>query len=294
MNKEKIFQAGKIAKEVREYINSLVKKDLLLLEIAEKIERKIEDLGGKPAFPVNLSRNEIAAHYTPSPKDETKAHGLLKIDFGVSIDGWTSDTALTIDLENSEKNKKLIETAENALENAIKIIKQNKEKTTLQEIGKSIQETIEKEKLNPIINLSGHSMEKNELHAGLTIPNIDNSQNIPLEEGLYAIEPFVTEGLGRVKDGKPSGIYCLIDSKSPRSPQARKILNYIEEEYSTLPFCTRWIVKKFGTSSQIFLNQLESNGNLHHFNQLVEISNSKVAQAEHTLFLENNSVEITT
>src|SRR3989338_4865579 len=103
MNKEKIFLAGKIAREVREFIKLQIKKDMLLLDLAEKIENKIIELGGKPAFPTNLSINEIAAHYTPTYNDETKAKGLLKIDFGVHIDGYIADTAFSMDFEKLKK-----------------------------------------------------------------------------------------------------------------------------------------------------------------------------------------------
>ena len=65
-------KAGNIAKEVKEYAKSIIKPQMLLLEIAEKIESKILELGGKPAFPCNLSINEIAAHSTPYSNDETK------------------------------------------------------------------------------------------------------------------------------------------------------------------------------------------------------------------------------
>ena len=99
MNKEQIIKAGKIAQEVKAYAKSIIKKDMLLLEIANKIEDKIFELGGEPAFPTNLSINEIAAHYTPSHDDETKASGLLKVDLGVQINGWIADTAFSIDLE---------------------------------------------------------------------------------------------------------------------------------------------------------------------------------------------------
>ena len=121
MNTQKILQAGKIAKQVREWIKTQLKKDMPLLEIAEKIENKITELGGKPAFPTNLSINNVAAHYTPSHDDKTLAHGLLKIDLGVHIDGWIADTAFSADLEDSEENKKLIQASEKALDNAIKI-----------------------------------------------------------------------------------------------------------------------------------------------------------------------------
>lgn len=290
MNKETI-KAGEIAQEVKKYARTLIKKDVPLLEIAEKIEEKINELGGKPAFPTNLSINDVAAHYTPSHDDETKAHGLLKIDLGVHVDGYIADTAFSLDLEDDEENKKLIKAAEHALENAIKVSVHDIE---INQIGKAIQTTIESYDFNPIVNLSGHSIERYELHSGITIPNIDDGRDYVLEEGTYAIEPFSTTGGGKVYDGRPSGIYVLQDSKNVRSPIAREVLEYIMEEYKTLPFCSRWLVKKFGTKALLGLKQLQANGNLHHFDQLTEASHGKVAQAEHTIMVEKNKTQITT
>jgi len=290
MNKEKIINAGKIASQVREYIKPQIKKGTPLLEIAEKIENKIKELGAEPAFPTNLSINEIAAHYTPTHDDKTLASGLLKIDFGVHIDGWIADTAFSIDLENNELNKKLIQASEKALENATKIIKEN---SSTSEIGKAIQKTFESYEASPIVNLSGHSMQQRELHAGITIPNIDDKKNILLEKGLYAIEPFATFGNGKVKDGKPSGIYILTDDKNVRSPIAREVLKLVIDKYKTLPFCSRWIVKKFTTKALFGLRQLEENNNLHQFPQLVETSGSNVSQSEHTVLIDDEKVVTT-
>lgn len=290
MNKEKILQAGQIASQVIKFAKSFIKKDMPLLKIAEKIEDKIKELGGKPAFPTNLSINEIAAHYTPSYNDTTLAHGILKVDLGVHVDGWLADTAFSLDLENNEENKKLIIASEKALQNAINIANT---KIQLNKIGKVIQETIESEGFSSVINLSGHEMKQYDLHAGIIVPNIDDKKNVSLKKGLYAIEPFVTAGNGKVHDGKQSGIYMLMDNKNIRSSGAREILEFIENEYQTLPFCSRWIVKKFGATALFYLNQLESNGNLHHFAQLIETSHSKVAQSEHTILIEDKKIVTT-
>lgn len=291
MNKEKIIQAGRIAKEIKDWIKPIIKKGVPLLEIAKKIEAKIFELGGIPAFPVNLSINEVAAHYTPSYNDKTLASGLLKVDFGVHVEGWISDTAFSVDLEDSDENVELIEASKKALENAIKVAKKN---VSVSDIGKIIQETIESFGFSPVINLSGHEMKEYDLHAGLVIPNIDNKKNKILKEGLYAIEPFATNGSGKVHDGKPSGIYMLIDERNIRNAEARKILGFIVENYKTLPFCSRWIVKEFGIKALFALRQLESNGNLHHFAQLVEKSGSKVSQAEDTILVDEKGVINTT
>jgi methionyl aminopeptidase len=290
MDKQKAIRAGKIASKIREYAKSIIKPGIPLLEIAEKIEKKITELGGKPAFPVNLGINEITAHYTPSYDDKTLANGLLKVDFGVHVDGWIADLAFSLDLENSEENKKLIEASEKAVKNAIQKIKIG---ISLGEIGKIIQQTIENEGFSPITNLSGHEMQKYELHAGKMIPNIDNKKTEKLERGLYAIEPFATNGSGKVVEGKPSGIYRLTDNKNVRNTEARKILNFIIEEYKTLPFCSRWIVKKFGIKSLFALKQLEDNGNLHQYPQLIEISRAKVSQTEETVFVDNEIIVTT-
>jgi len=291
MDTKKIIQAGKIASQIRVYARTIVKKNISLLEIAEKIESKIIELGGKPAFPTNLSINEIAAHYTPSHDDKTLATGLLKIDFGVHVDGWIADTAFSVDLENNSENKKLIEASEKALKNAIEIFRAGK-KTS--EIGSEVQLTIESFGFKPIANLTGHQVDEYVLHAGLTIPNIDDKRNDLIEKGAYAIEPFSTNGSGKVYDGKPSGIYSLIEYKNVRSQIAREILDYIFEEYRTLPFCSRWLVKKFGTKSLIALRQLEENGNLHQYPQLIEVSKGKVAQSEHTILVESKEIKVTT
>ena len=290
-NREKIILAGKIASQVKSYAKTFIKKDMPLLEIAEKIEAKIIELGGKPAFPVNLSINNISAHYTPSYDDKTLAHGLLKVDFGVHIDGWTADNAFSLDLENNEENKKLIKASEDALNKAIETAKKMPQ---LNEIGKKISETIESYKFSPIINLSGHSMEQYSLHSGTTIPNIDNKDTEKLKAGLYAIEPFTTNGSGKVREGKPSEIYELKNDKNIRNPIAREVLELITKEYNTLPFCSRWIVKKIGTKALFGLKQLEENRNLHHYNQLVEIAESKVSQAEETIFIDEKGEFIVT
>ena len=291
METEKIIKAGQIAREVREYARKIVFKDVPLLEIAEKIEDKIIQLGGKPAFPVNLSIDNVAAHYTPGHDDLSLAHGLLKVDFGVHIDGWTADNAFSVDLEDSEENKRLIESSEKALDKALKIIKEN---SSTNEIGESIFNEIASAGFSPVMNLTGHGMNNYELHAGIAIPNFNDGRDVKIGEGLYAVEPFATNGSGRVKDGKPSGIYEMISNKNVRSPIAREVLGFIDGEYDTLPFCSRWIVKKLGTKALFGLRQLEESGNLHQFNQLVEIPGSKVSQTEHTVLITKEGVRVVT
>ena len=115
-----------------------------------------------------------------------------------------------------------------------------------------------------------------------------------IESGLYAIEPFSTSGLGAVRDGRPSGIYHLEKPGSVRDNFAREVLAFIAEEYQTLPFCSRWIYKKFGSKGLLALRQIEQAGLLYQYPQLIEKGSGKVAQAEHTIIITEKDKIITT
>ncbi len=294
MNKEEIEnykEAGEIAKGSVAYARQIIKLGMPLLEIAEKIEAKIFELGGKLAFPVNLAIDETAAHSTPSSDDKTLASGLLKVDIGVHIKGNIADTAFSLDLTKEKKYEKLIEASEKALENAIKKINNN---VSLSEIGSVIYDTITSAGFSPIRNLSGHELGNYLVHAGLTIPNYENHNKTKLQEGAYAIEPFATTGQGIVYDGSKSGIYRLEKEAGVRDVIARKIYQHILEEYKTLPFCERWLTKIFGSRTKLSLLFLEQAGIIHHYPQLIEKSHSPVSQAEHTIIIEKEKIEVTT
>jgi len=281
---EDYFKSGEICKKAREYGITLIKENAKLLDIAEKVEEKIKELGGECAFPVDVSLNHIAAHDTPKFNDDrvvTKGD-VVKLDIGVHVNGKVSDTAITVEV-GSKKYEKLILASENALENAIKIIKPG---VKIREIGKMIQETIQKYGFSPIINLSGHGVDDYEIHTKPTIPNYDNGDNNVLKEGtIIAIEPFATDGEGKIIEGKPSGIYGLINERNIRDNNARKILNFIKEKYKTLPFCERWIIKEFGNSAKLSLLLLEREGIIKQFNVLPEIKKGQVSQAERTVIV---------
>ncbi|MEM4266919.1 MAG: type II methionyl aminopeptidase [Candidatus Nanoarchaeia archaeon] len=274
-------KAGKIAAEVLEFGKKLIKPDVLLLEVAEKIDEKIISLGGKSAFPVNISINHIAAHYSPYPDDKTSFQqgDVVKLDVGVHIDGAIGDTACTIDLGD---NKDLVEASEKALQEALKMFVPG---TKIGEIGKVVQNVIKEYNFVPIINLTGHQVEKYNLHAGIVIPNYDNGDPRVLKEGqIFAVEPFATNGEGKVIEGKPSSIYKLATIKQVRDQKIRKMIQFIAEEYHELPFAKRWVVKKF-PNANFALTLLEKEGILHHYPQLPEKTKGLVSQAEHTVIV---------
>ena len=288
---EKYKKAGKIAAETLEYGKSLVKKGALMVEALDKIEQKVIDLGAGLAFPAQISCDHIAAHYCPEEDDKTVfSDQLICLDVGVHIDGFIGDTAATIDLSGKYGN--LANAAEDALSSAIKIIKVG---ATLGEIGKTIQETIQKCGFAPVRNLSGHGLGKYEVHTKPSIPNFDNGDNTRIEPGMvFAIEPFASTGAGIVQDSGMPTVFELMAKKPVRNPITRQVLKEIEA-YEGLPFATRWLTRKFGAKAKIALREMEQLGMLHIHPPLADRDRGMVSQAEHTVLIDpDGNVIITT
>lgn len=293
---ENYRRAGEIAKEVKQYAKEIINTETSLFEIAEKIESQIESLGGKPAFPVNLSINEVAAHSTPSFNEKTKASGLLKIDIGVEIEGYIADTAFSLDLTNDKKHQQLIELNTEALKNTLTILNPD---STIQDIGNNIQRKVEQyneqnnTEISIVKNLSGHSLAQYVTHAGLTIPNYAHTNTTSLRNMAIAIEPFLTTGSGEIYEGKPGEIYSLQNEKPIRDKDARKILEYIKEQYKTKPFCKRWLEKQGFKKLNYVLSMLTKSGILHNYGILVEKTKKPVSQIEDTVIF-HSKAEVTT
>ena len=278
------IKAGEIAGEAREFGKKLIRIGASHKEVTEKIESKIGELGGKLAFPTQMSVNHIAAHYTALlDKDFNFEEGdVVKLDLGVSINGAIGDTAVTVDLGNNEK---LVKASRNALNSALEIVKPG---TTLGEIGRTIQEEITKLGFKPIRNLGGHGSDKYQIHTEPTIPNYDNGDETKLKKGQkIAIEPFASTGSGMISEGNPSEIYQLSHVKNIRLQSAREIMKYVGEEFKTLPFSKRYLIRKFN-KLQIAtgLLALKREGILHEYGVLPERDKtSLVSQAEHSLIV---------
>lgn len=288
---EKWRKAGKIAKEALEYGASLVKNGAKIREVCDKIDAKIIELGGKPAWPTQVGLDATAAHYTPENDDEAVfKDNLVCLDVGAQVDGCIGDNALTIDL--SGKYSDIMKASEEALNNAIKIIKIG---TTIGEVGKVIQETIEKHGLSPIRNLSGHGLSPWEIHDKPSIPNHDTKDTRKLEKGqIIAIEPFATNGAGLIYEADHGNIFSLIDVKPVRSQYAREVLSFIAENYKNLPFTTRWLIKEFGPGkTNLAINEMMRQGMIHAYPPLIEKNKGMVAVFEKTILIDDK-VEILT
>jgi len=281
---EKLKKAGKITAQIREYGKGLVVKDASMTEVLDKIEQKIIELGGKPAFPAQISCNHIAAHYCPDDEDETVfSDQLVCLDVGVHVDGFIGDTAVTVDL--SGKYSDLIKAAEEALDNAVKLIKPG---VALGEIGKVIQETIQSYNFSPVKNLSGHGLGKYEVHTKPNIPNFDTRDETKIEKGsVFAIEPFASTGAGIVQDSGTATVFELKNKKPVRNMITRQVLKEIES-YEGLPFTTRWLTRKFGAKAKFALREMDQIGMLRSHPPLADKDKGMIAQAEHSVLIDDD------
>jgi len=281
---QKYKQAGKIAAQVLEYGKSLVKKGALMVDILDKIEQKVFDLNGKLAFPAQISCNHIAAHYCPDDEDKMVfSDQLVCLDVGVHVDGYIGDSAVTIDL--SRKYADLVKAAQEALDNALKIVKPG---ITLSEIGKTIQQTINSYGFAPVRNLSGHGLGHYQIHTKPNIPNFDNNDKTKIEKGMvFAIEPFASTGAGIVQDSGNATVFELIEKKPVRNPITRQVLKEIES-YNGLPFTTRWLTRKFGIKAKYALKEMEQFGMLHPHPPLADKDKGVISQAEHSVLIDND------
>jgi methionyl aminopeptidase len=284
---EKHREAGEILSQVRAETVERVEVGESHLEVAEFAEDRIHELGGQPAFPVNVSIDEEAAHATPSIGDEsTFGEEMINIDIGVAVDGWLADSAVTIDLSG---NPELAEAPAEALDAALDMIEPG---VQTGEIGATIEEVIDGYGYNPVVNLTGHGLGHWEQHTEPTIPNRAVSQGTTLEVGdVVAIEPFATDGSGKVSEGGDEEIFALEREGSVRNRQARQVLDQISEEFRTLPFATRWLDS---SRAKMALRRLKSQDIVHGYPVLKEDAGCLVSQKEHTIIVTPEGCEVTT
>ncbi len=284
------LEAARVAVSVRQFAEDYVKAGMKLLDIAEKIESEITQQGGAPAFPCNLSLNEEAAHDTPLIGDERVLleSDVVKVDFGVHVKGHIVDQSFTYNADNS--HAKLIEAAEQALQDALSVMRAGK---TTADVGAAIQDAITSRGFKPVENLCGHSLAPYVVHAGVSVPNVPRGDYVFQEGDVFAVEPFCTNGGGKVTDGSLVEIFSLIQERGVRLPQSRKALEWILAQRQTLPFAKRQLLPALGSiaSVELAVRDLTRQGILHDYPVLVEINKGTVAQAETTVIVEKDSVK---
>lgn len=282
---KKLQLSGRILRETREEIKDFVREGMPIIEICEKAEGLIRKKGGKPAFPCNVSVNEVAAHYTSPPDDKRRIpeNSLVKVDIGAHVDGYVTDTAVTVCFNPEYEG--LVETAERAVKAAVEGIQPG---MATSKVGAIIEKTIRSRGFKPISNLCGHQVGRYIVHTGTSVPNVSQISLAKIRLGcVYAIEPFVTlpDAVGKVENGDEATIFRFVKSRSV-SPHAKRLLKYIEENFKTLPFAERWSKGIIPNENyRGAFHELLASKVIMEYPVFIEVSRKTVAQAEHTVLI---------
>jgi methionyl aminopeptidase len=310
-------QAAEVHRQVRKHAKSVIKPGMSLTEIAEIIENGTRHLTGHMgleegdnilggvAFPTGLSLNHCAAHYTPNAGNKMilKHEDVMKVDFGVHLNGRIVDSAFTVAFDPQYDN--LLASVKDATNTGIRLSGID---ARFSEIGEGIQEAMESYEveingttypIKAIRNLNGHTISQYSIHGGSTgksVPIVKGGSNEKMEEGeTYAIETFGSTGKGVVRDDMETSHYAKIADAPKvalRVASAKTLLRSIEKNFGTLPFCRRYLDRLGHDKYLLGLNNLVQSGIVQDYPPLCDIKGSYTAQYEHTILLRPNVKEV--
>ncbi|CAL9735696.1 methionine aminopeptidase 2 [Monosporozyma servazzii] len=309
-----VRKGAEIHRRVRRNVQNKIKPGMNLTDIADIIENATRKYTGAQdlrtmddpksagiGFPTGLSINHVAAHFTPNAGDKTvlKYEDVMKVDFGVQINGNIIDSAWTVAFDPQYDN--LLAAVKDATYTGIKEAGID---VRLTDIGEAIQEVMESYEVEingetfqvkPCRNLCGHNIGPYAIHAGKSVPIVKNGDNTKMEEGEhFAIETFGSTGRGYVvTEGECSHYARVADMHgTPNLASAKKLLNNIDQYFGTLPFCRRYL-DRLGEEKYLFaLQSLVNHGLVQDYPPLVDIKGSYTAQYEHTILLHPNKKEV--
>ncbi|KZV87996.1 methionine aminopeptidase 2-like protein [Exidia glandulosa HHB12029] len=322
---QNIRRASEVHRQVRQYARKTIQPGMTMTSIAELIEdsvRAVVEANGFEAgigFPTGLSRNDCAAHYTPNAGDTNGTYAIaertklrtntrvvlqqgdvLKVDFGVQVNGRITDSAFTMTWEPTyDELLKAVKAATNTG------IREAGIDARLGEIGAAIQETMESYEVvvgtdtypvKSIANLSGHDIIPYSIHGHKSVPIVATDDQTKMEEGEYfAIETFGSTGRGRVVEMGDCSHYAK-RRDAPHVPlrltSAKSLLKTIDKNFGTLPFCRRYLDRIGESRYLLALNSLVSQGIVQDYPPLNDIKGSQTAQFEHTILLRPTCKEV--
>jgi methionyl aminopeptidase len=290
---EKLRESGRISATVREHGKTLIQPGRRIADIAGELEQMILDLGGMPAFPVQLSRNHIAAHacHPPGHPEEIEANDIVKLDLGTQVDGYVTDNAVTVDLQ-AGPNSALVAASRTALDNAIELMGPG---ASLADIGARIEQTIKAFGFTPVYNLTGHGVARYVIHCAPSVPNYHDRKAVHLKPNqTIACEPFACDGRGAVDEHGEAEVFMLarkLRQKDNLPPEVEEAVMWTQG----LPFARRSL-RRFLDEKQTekAIELLRKKKLLREYPPLVEKPGVRVAQTEHTIFIHEDRAEVLT
>lgn len=303
-------KAAEVHRQVRQYAKKNIKPGMTTIEITEMIEDAVRAVSegnenfyqAGMGFPTGVSLNDCAAHYTPNKGDKTvlKYEDVMKVDIGVHVNGNIVDSAFTIAFD--EKYNPLLDAVKDATNTGIK---ESGIDVRLGDIGAAVQEVMESYEIDlegktygikPIRNLNGHNIHPYTIHGGKSVPIVKSTDQTKMEEGeTFAIETFGSTGKGVVYDEGETSHYARSQSNGHvplRLSSAKNLLNTIDKNFGTIPFCRRYLDKLGEDKYLLALNNLVKSGLVQDYPPLCDTKGSYTAQFEHTILLKPTAKEV--
>ncbi|KAI0734377.1 peptidase M24A methionine aminopeptidase [Fomitopsis betulina] len=303
-----IRRAAEVHRQVRNYARKTIKPGMCMTDIANMIEdgtRALVEENGMESgvgFPTGLSLNNCAAHYSPNAGDTIvlQQGDVMKVDFGVQVKGRILDSAFTMTFDHTYD--KLLEAVKAATDTGIREAGID---VRLGELAGCIQETMESYEVEvngkvypvkPIENLSGHTIAPYSIHGGKSVMLVKNEDQTKMEEGEYfAIETFGSTGRGRVVESGEVSHYARVADPprvNLRLNTAKTLLNTINKNFGTLPFCRRYLDRIGEQRYLLALNHLVQQGIVQDYPPLYDQKGAMTAQFEHTILLRPTRKEV--
>ena len=224
---ESMREGGRILAAILRDLSSLAKPGIRTDELSARAKALIDEYGVESSFlgyrgypdVICLSVNNQAVH-TPGSEYELKEGDLLKLDFGVVVDGLHTDSAITVLV--SEKSaitqkidpayrtkRRLMQVTREALDAGIA---QMRDGNRLGDVSHAIQKTVEDGGFTVVRELGGHGIGR-VLHDEPFVPNFGKPGDGPkLQAGMtLALEPIVCTGKSGVRDGDDGYTYEMGD-----------------------------------------------------------------------------------
>lgn len=219
---EKMHRAGLVVWDVLSSVRKRVEPGVSTMDLEKLAERRAAEHKARPAFkgyrgfPCVLctSVNNEVVHGIPSPKRKLKNGDVISVDFGVELDGYYADAAVTVPVgQISPELAKLLRVTRDSLDRAIEKMRLG---NRLSDVSHAVQSCAEGGGFSVVREFVGHGI-GTVMHEDLQLPNYGEPGRGPrLQEGMtIAIEPMVNAGGPAVKvledqwtavtaDGSPS------------------------------------------------------------------------------------------
>ena len=199
---EKMRRSGRIVRQVLDSVKEVVAPGVSTMDLERVAERKIKELGAKPAFkgyydyPCVLctSINDEIVHGIPSERRVLKTGDIVSIDTGVVLDGYYGDAAITVPVNGglSPELQTLLDVTRESLYRGIEAARVG---NTIGDVGSAVQRLVESNGFSVVREFVGHGI-GTKLHEDPQVPNYGAPGTGPkLRDGMVlAIEPMVNVG----------------------------------------------------------------------------------------------------